>query len=91
MENTKKAKFIKDVFLYQYHKQPPLIPLVCDPIAVVALFRPDLIKSGINLKVDVHLKGKATRGCTTIDYFSSESQKHNCYIVKTLDLEKVGK
>lgn len=37
-----KADFVRKLHEYQYNK--PLTPKVCDPLAVMFLFRPDLVK-----------------------------------------------
>ena len=50
-DKTAKADFVRKVHVYQYKK--PLTPQVCDPLAVLVLFKPDVVKSGINLKIDI--------------------------------------
>ena len=84
--DTPKAEVVHNVFRYQAEKEKPNPPLLCDPLAVVALFRPKCITSGMNVNIRVELKGHRTRGCTVIDYFGENKDKPNAYLVKNFDL-----
>lgn len=86
-DKTPKADFVRKVYAYQYNK--PVTPQVCDPLAVLALFHPESIESGINLRMNIQIKGHRTRGCSVIDYFSPLSHHHNCYLIKKFDVEKM--
>lgn len=65
-----KADFVRKIHEYQYNK--PLTPKVCDPLAIMFLFRPDLVKEGCYVRFRIIIKGHRTRGCSMIDYFSPD-------------------
>lgn len=69
-EDTPKGRLVKDLYTYMSEKPKKNDPLFCDPLAVLALFRPECIVSGMNIQMHVETRGHRTRGCTVVDYFS---------------------
>ena len=78
---------MKNVYAYMGEKDPPNPPFFCDPLAIMALFRPDCVVAGMNVKINVQLKGSRTRGSTLIDFFGPESRNYNAYLVKEFNCD----
>lgn len=79
---TPKAEFIRRVHV---HILKTMVPHVIDPLAVFVIFKPDIVTSGVNLRINIEVKGHRTRGCSIVDYFSPKSHQHNIYLINSLD------
>lgn len=86
---SEKSRFVKEIFSYQYGKPTPVIPTVIDPLAVLALFCPEAVIDGMAVKVNIHIQGERTKGCSVIDFFSPEAKNPNSYLIKKFDVERV--
>lgn len=53
------------------------------------MFRPDLVKSGMKLQLDIELKGKRTKGSTKINWFNEDKDKENVYIIRDFNVEEI--
>lgn len=69
------------MYSYMETKPDPKPPTYCDPLAVLVLFRPDVVVRGLGARVKIETKGARTRGISLVDYFSPESSNHNAYLV----------
>jgi inosine-uridine nucleoside N-ribohydrolase len=65
-------------------------PQVVDPLAVLCLFKPEVVTEGLYVKVKIQFKGQRTRGCSIIDYFSPNSKEHNVYLAKSFDVKLIN-
>ena len=66
-DSTPKSKLIHDIHkdILKTHK-----PSICDPLAVIPVFNPEIIESMYQAYGKVELNGVRTRGALQLDWFS---------------------
>lgn len=80
---SKKGKFVADIYSYQYMKEPRVTPGMVDPLTILALFCKESVKSGVKVQMNVSPLGSRTKGCSQLDFFSEKAQKNpNAYLIK---------
>jgi hypothetical protein len=85
-----RADFVRKIYDLQYKKPTPITPQVVDPLSVLCLFNHDIITEGYYSAMKIHVKGKRTRGCSTIGHRTSNKKEQTVYIVTGLNTKLIN-
>ena len=86
-KSTRKGKMIHDIHGEIMKKMKPS---VCDPLAVIPVFNPEIVESIYQAYGHVEINGIRTRGALTLDWFSDNSEgKKKLWAIAEINTERM--